>query len=101
MRHLRHRYFRRLSSLLFVALLLVPIALSGHRHKNDATQAGRCAACIVVHHFPAASARVAAHVAPVVVALRLPGSVPAVLASDARPLALGRAPPLASASLPT
>jgi len=99
MQHLRRRSLRRWSSLLLVALLLVPIAFSGHRHAADAAQDGNCAICVVVHHLPAASAPVVAHVAPVLVALRLPGALPAVLTTDARPLALGRSPPLATASL--
>jgi hypothetical protein len=99
MQRLRHLHTRRLSSLFLVALLLVPIAFSGHRHADNTTQAGTCATCLVVHHLPAASAPAVAHVAPVLVALRLPGSLPAVATSDARPVALGRAPPLASASL--
>jgi hypothetical protein len=98
MQHLRHRVWQRFSSLLLVALLLIPLALSGHRHVNDVAQAGSCATCLVVHHLPAASPPAVAHVAPVLVALRLPGSLPAALAGDARPVAHGRAPPLASAS---
>lgn len=98
MQRARHRSVRRLQSLLLVALLLVPLAFSGHRHTDSAAQSGSCATCLLVHHLPAAPAPVAAHAAPVFVARTLPGSLPAVLTADARPVAVGRAPPLVSAS---
>lgn len=100
MQRTRLRHWRRLSALLFVALLLVPIVFSGHRHANDVAQANTCATCVAVHHVPAAAPPVLATIAPVLIALRLPCAPPAMLTADARPLAVSRGPPLVPVSLP-
>jgi hypothetical protein len=42
-----------------VGLLVVPVALSGHHHADSAGANG-CAACLVVHHAPAAAPTVVA-----------------------------------------
>jgi hypothetical protein len=99
MRGLRRPNRRRLSALLFVALLLVPLVFSGHRHANEVAPASGCATCVAVHHVPAISGPVVAHVTPLLVALRLHGTDSAALPGDARPVALGRAPPSSSIAL--
>jgi hypothetical protein len=99
MRGLRQENRRRVGALVFVALLLVPLAFSGHLHANDVAAASGCATCLVVHHLPAVSAPIVAHVAPLLVALRLHAVDPAALPNDARPVALGRAPPRSSTAL--
>ena len=96
MRGLRQDDRRRLRAFLLVALLLVPLAFSGHRHANEATGTSGCATCVVVHHLPAVSGPVVAHVAPLLIALRLQGTDTGALPGDARPVALGRAPPRSS-----
>lgn len=99
MRGPRQQNRRRLSVLLLVALLLVPLAFSGHRHANEVAGANGCATCVVAHHLPAVSGALVAHVAPLLVALRLHGTDTAAPPSDSRPVALGRAPPSSSLAL--
>jgi hypothetical protein len=100
MRGPRQQIRRPLSALLLVALLLVPLALGGHRHANEVAGANGCATCVVAHHLPAVSGPLVAHVAPLLVALRLLGTDTAALPSDAQPVALGRAPPSSSIAVP-
>ena len=42
-----------MSAIVLIALLFVPIVLSGHNHVDSD---GACAACAVVHHAPVVSA---------------------------------------------
>jgi hypothetical protein len=51
---LQHGLRHRASVLLLAALLLVPIALSGHNHVSEGTRP--CSICAVTHHAPAVSA---------------------------------------------
>src|SRR5882724_9978544 len=51
---LRHRFRHRASVLLLAALLLVPVALSGHSHARESTHP--CSICAVTHHAPIVSA---------------------------------------------
>ena len=49
----RQRRLRALGSILLVALLLVPVLATGHRHAAHA--AAPCAACVVTQHTPVVS----------------------------------------------
>ena len=49
----RQRRLRALGSALLVALLLVPVLATGHRHTGNAT--APCAACVVTQHTPVVS----------------------------------------------
>src|SRR5689334_9846716 len=53
MRASQHRLRRRASVLMLAALLLVPIALSGHTHSGPVTHP--CSVCAVTHHAPIVS----------------------------------------------
>jgi hypothetical protein len=64
MNGLRHRVVRLSGALFFAALLLVPLAESGHSHANR-DLARPCAACVATHHSPAAIAPVVAIAAPI------------------------------------
>ncbi len=80
---------------LLIALLLVPVALSGHRHATHGAQSVPCATCLSVLHTPAANAAPVAHVDPVFVGMRVCDGAPAAQHTGEAPLALGRAPPVA------
>jgi hypothetical protein len=53
MESLQHRFRRRANVVLLAALLLVPIALSGHTHATQSTHP--CSVCAVTHHAPIVS----------------------------------------------
>src|SRR5262245_53390736 len=93
MRHVRQRAAGLPGVALLVALLLVPVALTGHRHASHAAQP--CATCLSVLHTPAASAPALAHVDPVFIGMRVCDGAPAVQSTDEAPVAVGRAPPVA------
>jgi len=50
---IRQRRLRALGSVLLVALLLVPVLATGHRHPGNTT--APCAACVVTQHTPVVS----------------------------------------------
>jgi len=89
------RFRRRLrhpaSILLLAALLLVPVALSGHTHVGQSTHP--CSICAVTHHAPIASSPAPPDVVQALVGvLAAPGSILAPVRTDQAPHA-GRAPP--------
>src|SRR5437762_3346532 len=53
MESLQHRFRARASVVLLAALLLVPVALSGHKHVGQRTHP--CSICAVTQHAPIAS----------------------------------------------
>ena len=91
----RSRVVRLVGILGLVGLLVVPVALSGHHHA-DAASANGCAACLVVHHAPAAAPAVVAVNALVLPSLSI-APVPIVAPALRRHSThLGRAPPFGS-----
>ena len=55
MAHFRQRAVQSAGALLVLALLLVPLALGGHRHSvNQVGAADACSICVATHHSPAA-----------------------------------------------
>lgn len=89
----RHRVVGLPGLLFLVALVLVPVALAGHRHAAHAAQSLPCATCLTVLHTPATSAPPPAHVDPVFAGFRVPDGALAVQSADEAPIAVGRAPP--------
>lgn len=89
---MRHRFVERLRSIALIALLFVPIALSGHIHAGDhGTQP--CAVCAVTQHTPVAQSATAplpARIALVTVVADDAVVVPPVLTPRA---AASRGPP--------
>ncbi len=51
MTRIRSRLRWRGAAVLLIALLLVPVALSGHNHPQSASS-HPCAACAITHHLP-------------------------------------------------
>jgi hypothetical protein len=89
----RKRHRRPINVLLLVALLLVPVALSGHAHAGPVTHP--CSICAVTHHAPIVNTPAMPPLATqVVVRLWTPPSAPARVSLDRAPRT-GRAPPLA------
>ena len=54
MPRVRHRIVERLRLIALLALLLVPIAFSGHQHATNQV-AQPCAVCVVTQHTPVTS----------------------------------------------
>ena len=84
--------FRSAGPIVLIALLLVPVVVSGHHHAGR-TQ-GPCAACVATHHTPAvgAPAVIAPETAPLVVGFDAPS--PAVPTASEGRRATGRGPPV-------
>ena len=93
MRRMRQRVVGVPGLLLLVTLVMVPVALAGHRHAAHAAQSVPCATCLSVLHTPAAGAPPVAHVDPVFVGIRVLEGAPAVQRTDEAPVAVGRGPP--------
>ena len=97
MNTLRQRALQRAGTVLTLALILVSLAFSGHRHTTgQPNTSDSCPVCVATHHSPAVSAAPVLQPAP---ALRqLAVAAPPVLApSNAyRPYKSGRSPPLQS-----
>ena len=92
--HLRQRVIQQFGVLLTVALLLVPLALSGHRHNaGQSSPADACALCVAVHYSPATTTPPLPQLAPprATVATTVPSSAPLIRLCQVRPS--GRAPP--------
>jgi len=58
MRSAWQKWLRRASPLLLVALLFVPVVLSGHHHAAGST--APCASCALTHHTPVVATATAA-----------------------------------------
>lgn len=87
------RHHTRVGIALLIALLLVPLALGGHRHEADDASARTCNACVVAHHSPVVTAPIP--VAPTPVVLRTPFTARPLVscARGERPAPTGRGPP--------
>ncbi len=95
---LRHRVRRPAAILLLAALLLVPVALSGHTHVGQG--AHPCSICAVTHHAPIVNTPAPPDlVRPFVGLLSAPGVALAPVRSDQTPHA-GRAPPAPLVTVP-
>jgi hypothetical protein len=95
MNGLRQRVVRVSGALLFAALLLVPLAESGHSHANR-DLARPCATCVATHHSPAAIAPVVAVAAPITRASAAAFSPTVAPARRDHSPQCGRAPPRSS-----
>lgn len=92
MRRRKRRALSFVGSIVLTAVLLLPVALSGHHH--DAGAASRaCATCIAVQHSPAVCAPPVALHAPAFRATSVARSTPRLIARLAGSPAHGRAPP--------
>jgi hypothetical protein len=89
----RFRLSHPMAIVVLVALLLVPLALRGHRHVEHASTARPCASCVVANHSPAVSAPILAGLAPVLQGFTAAPSPDPSPACHERPAAAGRAPP--------
>ena len=95
MRRAQHNALQRVRVFLSVALILVPLALSGHFHTTSEHVApDACAACATKHHSPTASPQPLALAAPLFSSLAVVVSPVTAPASVARPTYSGRAPPV-------
>jgi hypothetical protein len=96
---LRRRFVQHVGRLLVIALLLVPLAFSGHRHSpTQPNAADGCAICVATHHSPVASAPLIPRPVPVLPVLAVTATAVAAPFVVARPTRSGRAPPFASTS---
>ena len=97
MQRSRHRVVRRASIGFLLALLLVPLALAAHTHR-DSVASDWCATCVAVHHTPTLAAPTPGVVAnPVRLVAPVPQR-PGVRASGERVVPSGRAPPIRTVS---
>jgi hypothetical protein len=88
----RRRVRRPASVLLLAALLLVPVALSGHTHVGQATHP--CSICAVTHHAPIIGSAAPPDLGHVLLGvLATPDGTFAPVRTDLAPHA-GRAPPV-------
>src|SRR2546422_1104470 len=94
MRSMRQRAVQRAGVLLLTVLLLVPLALRGHRHEGDRASTSRpCATCVAALHSPAVSPVGSALASPLFQALALATTPAAAAARPERRPHSGRAPP--------
>jgi hypothetical protein len=93
MHTLRHRTRARAGVALLIALLLVPLALGGHRHDAGSLAGRTCGACVLAHHSPVVATPVPVALVPTV--LRAPFTARPIVscARGDRPVPIGRAPP--------
>jgi hypothetical protein len=88
---IRDRFRHRASVLLLAALLLVPVALSGHNHVGQRTHP--CSVCAVTHHAPIVNTpALPAFTAQFASLVSVARSTPAPARTDQSP-PTGRAPP--------
>jgi hypothetical protein len=93
MTSLRQWSVQHVGRLLVVALLLVPLAFSGHRHSTQPGASDVCPVCVATHHSPAVSAPPNPQPAPVLPILTVATTVIVAPVVVARPTHSGRAPP--------
>lgn len=93
MRAVRHRVRRSVGAALLAALLLLPLAFSGHDHGGDLGRARTCGTCIAVRHSPSLQAAAVTPAAPHVLALTFVPTVALAPVTGVSPRRVGRAPP--------
>jgi hypothetical protein len=86
-------------ALLLVALLLAPLALSGHAHADETAGAARCATCIAAHRTPGLMPALASLPAPAVDSVAFVAAAPTAPVRVDRAHHAGRAPPPALPAL--
>ena len=97
MQPFRHRVVRRAGIGFLLAVLLVPLALAAHAHR-DRVASDSCATCVAVHHTPTLAAPPPGVVASPVRLVALLPQRPDVRASGERVVPCGRAPPILTVS---
>ena len=96
MRNLRHLALRRFGTLCVLALLLVPLALSGHQHSGiRPSSADACAVCVATSHSPAVNAPLKPQLTPTLQNLTVVAHTVSAPAHSYRSFKAGRAPPVA------
>src|SRR6266481_492986 len=94
MTSLRHRVIQRIGVLCTAALLLLPLALSGHRHQTaQASASDTCALCVATHFSPATTAPPLPQLAAAVVTVTTAALTAAPPARRCHSRPSGRAPP--------
>jgi hypothetical protein len=94
MRPLRHSGLQRVKVLFTIALIFIPLVLSGHFHTTtQSNTSDSCAICVVSHHSPAARLSLLPVTAPVLTPSAMAVSTATVPAHVYPPLRIGRAPP--------
>jgi hypothetical protein len=93
----RHRASRRASVGFLFALLLVPLALAAHTHR-DSLASDSCATCVAVHHTPTLAAPSPAVAASPVRLVALVPQRPSARVSAERLVPSGRGPPILTVS---
>ena len=93
----RHRALRRASIGFLLALLLVPLALAAHTHR-DSVASDSCATCVAVHHTPTLAAPSPAVAASPVRLVALVPQRPSARVSAERLVPSGRGPPILTVS---
>jgi hypothetical protein len=89
------KVFGRVRVCCSVALLLIPLALSGHFHDltSHESASSRCALCVVAQHIPAAKSSVQPCLAPILQRIAVSARRIAPPAPVCPPFRAGRAPP--------
>jgi hypothetical protein len=91
---LRQRFAQRAGTMLVLVSLLVPLAFSGHGHRNaQLGGADACPVCVATHHSPAVSAPPIPQPPPVLPILTVATTVIVAPVVVAHPTHSGRAPP--------
>jgi len=93
MRAARRRLGRSLGAAILAALLLLPLASSGHDHGADPGASRECGTCVAVRHTPSLAPAVAPGCAPRLVGVAFQPVAPAVSSATPQARPLGRAPP--------
>lgn len=85
---------RRITSAALAALVLLPLALAGHRHDADAgDSAPKCAVCVAVRNTPAVRMTGVPQIAPPSETFAVFAHVSAAASPGDPPRPVGRAPP--------
>jgi hypothetical protein len=90
--------WRRASILALIALLLVPLALRGHRHLDVGADTRLCAVCLATSHTPVLGTPAPVAI-PVLLRVESPALTYPVLQRLDRPSRTGRAPPSAASQV--
>ena len=90
----RQRLLHQVGALSVAVILLIPLALSGHRHGADQrSSSDSCAVCAVTAHSPAVDSTAVPVLVPTLQRLVTVDCVLAAPAATYQPFKAGRAPP--------